>query len=224
MLHLAILLIYTIVFTLTLNHLSNKFRNGPDLIYSPAQKAVRYKRTYINNDVNATNRYKGTPRPELDDAWSNLFEYNNIRVTKAELDRMNRTSIQLADGSGDYLAALDVYHHLHCVKMIRHYIHPEYYKMPQSLMVDTAEHIDHCLDAIRNELMCRAEVTFTTYEWLPDLSIPWAQLSYDHTCVDFDAIHQWSGSRAIDIFDPKYLVHPTKGPSYPRSDEDSHTK
>jgi hypothetical protein len=40
---------------------------------------------------------------------------NNIRVTKAELDRMNRTSIQLADGSGDYLAALDVYHHLHCL-------------------------------------------------------------------------------------------------------------
>lgn len=84
--------------------------------------------------------------------------------------------------------------------MIRHYIHPEYYKMPNSLMVDTAEHIgkslsmskgksdgiDHCLDAIRNELMCRAEVTFTTYEWLPDLPIPWAQLSYDHTCVDFD--------------------------------------
>lgn len=28
---------------------------------------------------------------------------------------MNRTSIQLADGSGDYLAAVDVYHHLHCV-------------------------------------------------------------------------------------------------------------
>jgi hypothetical protein len=33
MLHLAILLVYTIAFTLTLNHLSNKFRNGPDLIH-----------------------------------------------------------------------------------------------------------------------------------------------------------------------------------------------
>jgi hypothetical protein len=45
---------------------------------------------------------------------------------------------------------------------------------------------DHCLDAIRQELQCRAEVSLTTYEWLPDLPIPWAQLSYDHTCVDFD--------------------------------------
>jgi hypothetical protein len=40
---------------------------------------------------------------------------NNIRVTKEELDRMNRTSVQLADGSGEYLAAVDVYHHLHCL-------------------------------------------------------------------------------------------------------------
>lgn len=65
-------------------------------------------------------------------------------------------------------------------------------------------HIDHCLgkssspgsfetpqrltlqDAIRSELMCRAEVTFTTYSWLPDLQIPWATLSYPHTCVDYD--------------------------------------
>ena len=45
---------------------------------------------------------------------------------------------------------------------------------------------DHCLDAIRQELQCRAEVSLTTYEWLPDLPIPWAKLSYEHTCVDFD--------------------------------------
>ena len=33
---------------------------------------------------------------------------NNIRLTKEELDRMNRTSVQLADGSGDYAAALGI--------------------------------------------------------------------------------------------------------------------
>ena len=81
---------------------------------------------------------------------------NNIRVSKDELDRMNRTSIQLADGSGDYLVAVDVFHHLHCLvrkschteymelmsvqKMIRHYIHPEYYSAPSSL-VNLADHV-----------------------------------------------------------------------------------
>jgi hypothetical protein len=59
----------------------------------------------------------------------------------------------------------------------------KYPELPLSL---THLIIDHCLDAIRQELQCRAEVSLTTYEWLPDLPIPWAQLSYDHTCVDFD--------------------------------------
>ncbi|MCJ1358909.1 MAG: hypothetical protein MMC33_008909 [Icmadophila ericetorum] len=209
--HLTLIAIYTLAFSLTVDHISKKYQHGPDLIYSPAREVVRYEKKYINNDVNATNPYKGPPRPELDDAWHDLFIYNNIRLTAEELKKMNRTSIQLADGSGDYLAAVDVYHHLHCVKMIRQYLHPEYYNMPESLMVDKAEHVDHCLDALRQELMCRAEVTFTTYEWLPDLPIPWAQLSYDHACVNFDAIHAWAATRAIDIFDPKYLSHPTKG-------------
>ena len=130
--------------------------------------------------------YNGEPSPELDEAWDHLFDYNNIRVSKEELDRMNRTSVQLSDGSGDYLAALDVMHHIHCLKMVRHYIHPEYYEMPDSQKINTEEHIDHCLDAIRQELICRAEVTFTTYEWLPDLKIPWAKLAYDHTCANWD--------------------------------------
>jgi Mycotoxin biosynthesis protein UstYa len=54
---------------------------------------------------------------------------------------MNLTSVQLNDGSGDYLAALDVYHHLHCLKLVKQYIHPEYYVMGESLMVGAAEHI-----------------------------------------------------------------------------------
>ena len=61
---------------------------------------------------------------------------------------MNLTSVQLNDGSGDYLAALDVYHHLHCLKLIRHYIHPEYYVMEKSLMVDLAEHIGNLFPKI----------------------------------------------------------------------------
>ena len=38
-----------------------------------------------------------------------------IRVTKDELDALNKTSVQLSDGSGDYLATLDVFHEVHCL-------------------------------------------------------------------------------------------------------------
>lgn len=40
---------------------------------------------------------------------------NNIRIAKDELVRLNRSSIQLADESGDSWGTLEVYHHLHCL-------------------------------------------------------------------------------------------------------------
>ena len=178
---------------------------------APAHHVVKYERKLVDFDVESSNIYKGPASPELDQAWNDLFKYNNIRVSKAELDRMNITSVELADGSGDYLAALDVMHHLHCVKMIRQYIHPESYKLTKALKVDTKEHINHCLDAIRQELMCRGDVSLTTYEWLPDLQIPWAKLSYDHECINWESIQDWAKERTVDIFDPKILKHPTIG-------------
>ena len=51
------------------------------------------------------------PKPKL---TVDLRPGIHIRVQKSDLDKINRTSIPLADGSG-YLASLDVFHQLHCV-------------------------------------------------------------------------------------------------------------
>ena len=44
---------------------------------APAREAVTYEKKFINNDVNATNGFKGKPRPELDAAWHNLLKSNH---------------------------------------------------------------------------------------------------------------------------------------------------
>ncbi len=38
----------------------------------------------------------------------------HIKVPKKDIDRINGTSLALADGSGD-VASLEVYHDLHCL-------------------------------------------------------------------------------------------------------------
>lgn len=38
-----------------------------------------------------------------------------VAVDGAELKRMNMSSIALSDGSGKYLATIDVFHQLHCL-------------------------------------------------------------------------------------------------------------
>jgi hypothetical protein len=60
-------------------------------------------------------QYGGFPNDESDAAWRDLLKNSNIRISADELKRLNRTSIQLQDGSGDYFGGLSAHHHLHCL-------------------------------------------------------------------------------------------------------------
>ncbi|WYZ42053.1 hypothetical protein EsH8_V_000948 [Colletotrichum jinshuiense] len=65
-------------------------------------------------------KFKGLPRPELDEAWEGLLKGMNIRVHPAEAKRANFTSIELADNSGDVYGMPTVFHNLHCLALMCH--------------------------------------------------------------------------------------------------------
>lgn len=70
---------------------------------------------------------------------------------------------------------------------------------------------DHCIDSLRQYLMCRPDGGLLTFDWIPDLPGPWANFEVEHQCVDWDVVHAWSKARSVDIYDPKMLVHPELG-------------
>ena len=57
--------------------------------------------------------YAGLPNPSVDESWRNLLANMSIRVSKAELEHHNQSSVQFLEG--DYLAWMAVFHELHCV-------------------------------------------------------------------------------------------------------------
>jgi hypothetical protein len=59
--------------------------------------------------------FGGFPNEESDAAWRDLLKNSNIRISAEELKKINRTSIQLQDGTGDYFGGLSAHHHLHCL-------------------------------------------------------------------------------------------------------------
>lgn len=75
--------------------------------------AVKYERRPFEVNIH-NNPFAGDPRPELDQAWHELFEDIRIRVTSHDLSFYNVTSLPLADGSG-YISELGVHHELHCL-------------------------------------------------------------------------------------------------------------
>jgi len=114
--HGIILIIYTLLFLAASTAIIPTPQNcHDDKIYTPARPAVKWIRKHQENVIGKTTPYMGKPSPEGDEAWRELLQNSNIRVSEDTLRKMNRSSIALQDGSGMYMAGLSVHHHLHCV-------------------------------------------------------------------------------------------------------------
>lgn len=207
--HLLLIVLYTLVF-LTATGLWN-YQHARNIAYSPVSKAVKYQKMSYDGKLDGISPFRGEPRPELDKAWHDLLENNNIRLSKDELQKMNRTALELYDGSG-FFGQLSAYHHLHCLKFLRQVLHSESYDVNTP---DRDTHVDHCVDDIRQALMCHADTSVLTFDWRPNWRTPWPNFSVDHTCVDWDALDSWAAERSFSLFDQKSLVHPELGLAFP---------
>lgn len=192
-------------------------------VSAPAREAVVWDSKILDVSVLHDNVFKGPPRPELDVAWKQLLINANIRVSTAELEQAGKESIPLEDGSG-YYAILDVYHQLHCLvslpfqssavaqltrldikKYIRHFIYEDYYN---DTFPWTPTHVDHCIDSIRQNLMCNADVSLMTFRWVEDDVRPKPNFKGMHECVNWDRIDAWAAQRSFNPDDPALLRHP----------------
>ncbi|KAF2717511.1 hypothetical protein K431DRAFT_315697 [Polychaeton citri CBS 116435] len=211
--HSVLITAYSIGVAVTIMSVNSRLC-PPDLTHSPAAHAVQYEKVSFNGSLSIDNPYKGEPRPELDQAWSHLIRNLNIRLSKEELDKLNRSAIELHDGSG-YHAELSVYHHIHCLKYIRQALHGDYYHLNP---YDRDTHVDHCIDDIRQALMCNPDLSVVTMEWKPHYRRPWPNFNVDHTCVNWEVLDEWASRRSFNIFDQKSLVHPEMGLVFPLID------
>lgn len=59
-------------------------------------------------------------------------------------------------------------------------------------------HIDHCIDALRQSIMCHGDIATVYWRWLPPRNIPLPRLEVTHTCRVFDRIRDWGKKRQID--------------------------
>jgi hypothetical protein len=95
--------------------------------------------------------------------------------------------------------------------MIRKSLRPDYYP-PYTPGKDGGEdllfghrHIGHCVEVIRQALMCSADVTPYTWEWNEKLQLHANKITTPHTCRNFDKIRDWAVENNGDVsFDATY--------------------
>ncbi|KAI6093648.1 hypothetical protein F4821DRAFT_221079 [Hypoxylon rubiginosum] len=184
------------------------------VVYSPAQEAIEYEAKPAEGLINGTSVFVGYPSPQSDLAWSGLLEAN-IRISKDEMRRLDTTSLPFQDGDG-YLGMLGVYHQLHCLKQLRKWIYRDYYYRDesQSVLDERAFHADHCVEYLRQIIMCHGDTTVNPFRWLHDDSVlhrsgPTLKEGAQYECVNWDMLSEWAKSRRVDLKQPDLLVPET---------------
>ncbi|KAI0397658.1 hypothetical protein F5Y17DRAFT_414126 [Xylariaceae sp. FL0594] len=160
----------------------------------------------------ANRKFKGLPRPELDDAWDSLIQHMNIRVHPDEARQANYTSVTLNDGSGDMTGMPAVFHSLHCLKTLRRIQFPDYYPEEWEMYKPPApggisDHVDHCFDNIRQALMCHGDLALYTNRWIPGRAKPFPEPPSQHICIDWNHMMNWASQRSYQL-EERLLQHP----------------
>ncbi|KAF2123207.1 hypothetical protein BDV96DRAFT_510950 [Lophiotrema nucula] len=225
LIHAAIAITYTIVITaLVLRFVKPQVVKDTDERtqrvnggqYTPAHEAVSFKAWQLDPANFSGNPFVGDPRPEHDEAWNGLMQNIHLRITPDEYEKVkpqiDRETAQLANGQG-YIVGLGVYHELHCLKWIRHWIHRDIYwpELEGEALEERKWHIEHCLELFRLNTMCDASLAISTYDWLsvdPPQLTPHQHGMYQRKCVDWDRLDAWSTGRRVDILEPGILQPP----------------
>ncbi|KAI0396113.1 hypothetical protein F5Y17DRAFT_456243 [Xylariaceae sp. FL0594] len=181
--------------------------------YSPVNDAVApypYIHKVFNGSLWHKTPWTGPPTEEVERAWYEIVQYGMIGVSEEDISKIQHssTSARFPDSSGGgYIAATIGTHHLHCL----HYIWQDHY-MSQLLPAARAEkeripkylyelHYEHCVDYIRQGLMCQFDTGIIPYSWVRDHPNPTPNANTHHKCVDWAALQDWLRDRAVVVPD-----------------------
>ncbi|KAI0468331.1 hypothetical protein F4859DRAFT_491262 [Xylaria cf. heliscus] len=135
--------------------------------------------------------------------------------------RLNKSAERLKHAHKDpnrgYAAVLEVFHHLHCLNQIRQYTWKDYYATHMAEWISEDNHgivdlnvtdptnmgdrmhVDHCIEALRLQLMCNADLTPLLIE--VDDSNDFGQkadFNVHHKCRNWDKVTEWQYANNIE--------------------------
>ena len=68
--------------------------------------------------------------------------------------------------------------------------------------------MDHCIDSIRQNLMCNADLAMMGFRWVDDSLEPKPNFRGQHECVNWESIEEWASERSFNPDDQANLRHP----------------
>jgi hypothetical protein len=140
---------------------------------------------------------------EVDRAWSRIADVGIQRISREDVVRLGKDpeyAIQPPESwgwEGDYMAEIEVFHQLHCLNALRKGLVTNYHhywgsRYGWSPPVNFERHLSHCLDMIRQSLMCHSDVEAITYVWRETQAAPYPDFGVRKVCRDFETVREWN--------------------------------
>ncbi|KAI3554526.1 hypothetical protein CABS03_07788 [Colletotrichum abscissum] len=175
--------------------------------FSPLMEHIphRFVQARTNGSLEYPSKFRGRPSQELDENWDriSIFRPLDIPVSNEEYNKFGE-SLQTAVRSqthpdSGFFVQPEFSHQLHCVSLLRKaiYYNIDYYRETgfdfrgnDEQMIQT--HIDHCIEILRQFVMCHADVGLVASHWVADANHPWPDFNTNKICKDFDGILEWT--------------------------------
>ncbi|TGO30050.1 hypothetical protein BPAE_0008g00420 [Botrytis paeoniae] len=190
----------------------------PDTDFSsaPNEKLLqRQQRTFTLSSA-----WSGAPSNETDQAWKNLVEddMGAFSISGKLFQQVNpslETGVRVPYEPEDkYVATFDVVHKLHCLNLIRQSFYPDRYPDYQGFhghtSMEVQAHREHCIEQIRQSLMCSGDLSILTYNWVKGERMPKPNFKTVHTCQNWDHVVGWARENSVEHL-MQYIRRPKEG-------------
>ncbi|KAH9889614.1 hypothetical protein F4778DRAFT_785521 [Xylariomycetidae sp. FL2044] len=169
----------------------------------------------------AESPFRGPPGPEVDAEWNRftsspwidgtsvVLGVGDEEVAHARKDRdeewLNSTVKLGEENGGGIMASLEMFHQLHCLDLLRKYSHFNYayYRTTGSTFDQDLDiqknHIDHCVDVIRQVIMCNGDTGLILFHWIERTRVPYPDFNVWHRCRDPEEVLALAKSREAPI-------------------------
>ncbi|KAL6880761.1 hypothetical protein J3F83DRAFT_719732 [Trichoderma novae-zelandiae] len=177
--------------------------------------------SFLNEDV-----YRKVGSAEVDKAWEDLgsvYRAGVISYKDGIASGLGPSFVQRAEKyGGGFIVNVEGMHHLHCLNLLRkalYFNYNHYKELGEHAFVNEEFilrlHVTHCLDTIRQVLMCNVDTGVLGQVWIdPKEPTAFPVFSTKHVCKNYDDIRQWAERLQApppDKIPKDYLARPNAG-------------
>ncbi|KAH8171949.1 tat pathway signal sequence [Sarocladium implicatum] len=187
---------------------------------------VKYRATKFEGKFHDQEIYRQAPSPEVDAAWEALgvdYRAGAISYEDGLASGLEPSFVQRSEAyGGGFMVNVEGMHHLHCLNLVRKslYFNHGYYEalgtnefLNNGTMLE--HHITHCLDTVRQVLMCNVDTGVLGQRWVDkDKPYGFPDFQTTHTCKNYEDVRKWAEKLQAPPFEElpaDYLASPGPG-------------